>query len=705
MPSIVPMDHVDAVAASASTDSQIRATSRRPFVDGFLLLLPPLLCAILLYGPCVTYSEWYIDELFAVLRNEDARGETPLRTVFQNDFWGNPLRGGKGSWTHKSYRPLSVLSFAVQFAFLEHGLFRPQPLRAFNVALHAANSALVVILLRHGLKLSRKWSCLTACLFAAHPVHVENVVYLVGRADALATTGALLAAIAHLHVRCRRPADSPPRMLASISLLILCALLATVAGLCKESGLTLLVLTSGIELSTPQCHPRRSVLFAVASLGLFAILAVCRFQVTQGSQAAFGFVDTPVQYAESRIVRTWSYFWQHGFYAKLLLLPGDLSWDYSFDSLPLLRAGWRDLRALGAVSAYLGLVSISAWSLAGRGHRVVLLGLQQVIVPFVPASNLFFTVGVTIGERLLYPSTVGASMVLAAFGEIAEKRLSDGSTAFAPKDTLSPRTAKNPNGRRLSRLLPSALACLLLAVYVHRCGRRVWQWRSSEALFAADALAWPNSVKTRHQIGTVYHAQSRYDEALDHYNASLQVLDDNALTDHCIAQIFIETGRYPEAVERFEKIMRGHGIGFSQFNLWMLYVDYGFALTALSQFEQAVPALEHGLRVNAAIPHGQNSLGYAYANLHQMQNAQDAFARGLEYDPDNCIIWNNLAVVWMTAGALQQAAQGLERALLLEPEHPTLVHNAVLLKNAFDVGGIEQLPAKPRLELFFSRIA
>merc|ERR1712046_13120 len=147
------------------------------------------------------------------------------------------------------------------------------------------------------------------------------------------------------------------------------------------------------------------------------------------------------------------------------------------------------------------------------------------------------------------------------------------------------------------------------------------------------------------------------------------ILDDNALTDHCIAQIYIETGQYTEALQRFEKILKGHGVGFSAFNLWMLYIDYGFTLVALSRFEDAVPQLEYGLQRNTAVPHGLNALGYAQASMNQLQQAQDAFAKGLEYDPENPILWNNLAVVWMAAGALQQAAQGLERALLLEPEN------------------------------------
>lgn len=645
-----------------------------------LWLLPPL-CACVLFAPCASYSEWYVDELFAVLRNEDARGETSFQQVFSNDFWGNPLRGGKGSWTHKSYRPLAVLSFAVQFRFLGGDLFRPQPLRAFNAAVHGLNSSLLQLLLRRGLRLSRRWSCVAACLFAAHPVHVENVVYLVGRADAMATTAWLLAFLAQLRVRGAAPRCRPPRPLAMFLLLALCTALAVLGGLCKESGFTLLVFVAGFELSTPQAAPRRGACVALAALGLFAAVGYARVLVTQGTSANFGFVDTPVQYYQDVVVRTMSYLLQHAFYAKLLVLPGDLSWDYSYDSIPLMRATCWDLRVLGICSTYLAVAALSAWSLrvAGGGRRRVLLGLQHLIVPFVPASNLFFTVGVTVGERLLYPSTVGAAVVVASVGQRLEGR--------------------RP-GRPRGSHCPFLLACLLFVVYAWRCGVRVWQWRSSEALYMADAAAWPRSVKTRHQLATVYHAQGRYGEALENYNASLMVLDDNALTDHCIAQIYVETNQFQRALERFEKILRGHGVGFSQFNLWMLYVDYGFTLVSLSRHDDAVPVLKQGLKMNEAVPHGLNALGYAHASLQQLQQAQDVFAKGLEYDPENPVIWNNLAVVWMVAGAIQQAAKGFEQALVLEPGHQGFVHNAILLKKLAETG---QLMGTPRLELFFAR--
>lgn len=311
----------------------------------------------------------------------------------------------------------------------------------------------------------------------------------------------------------------------------------------------------------------------------------------------------------------------------------------------------------------------------------MLLAAQQVLIPFVPASNLFFVVGVTVGERLLYPSTVGAAMAFAALGEAAERQ---SASATWPR-----------------RRLPLLFGYVLLSAYVWKCGSRVWEWRSSEALYEADALSWPNSVKTRHQLGTVYHAQNRYEEALREYEASLAVLDDNALTDQCVAQIYIETGRFEDAVERFQKILGGHLVGFSRFNIWMLYIDFGFALVSRSRFEEAIPMLDEGLKLNLAVPHGLNALGYAHAHLQNLQQAQDAFATGLEYDPDNPVIWNNLAVVWMTAGALENAAQGIERALTLEPNHPTFIHNAMILQRAAENGGV--LEAGPRMEMFFSR--
>jgi hypothetical protein len=47
--------------------------------------------------------------VWAIVNNPDVRPGTPLRwAIFANDFWG---KGLADSTSHKSYRPLCVLSF------------------------------------------------------------------------------------------------------------------------------------------------------------------------------------------------------------------------------------------------------------------------------------------------------------------------------------------------------------------------------------------------------------------------------------------------------------------------------------------------------------------------------------------------------------------------------------------------------------------
>lgn len=49
----------------------------------------------------------------AILKNQDLQPETPIGNIWYDDFWGTPLRH---SGSHKSYRPLVVLTFRLNYA-------------------------------------------------------------------------------------------------------------------------------------------------------------------------------------------------------------------------------------------------------------------------------------------------------------------------------------------------------------------------------------------------------------------------------------------------------------------------------------------------------------------------------------------------------------------------------------------------------------
>lgn len=96
------------------------------------------------------------------------RGRTPLSSLFSSDYWGLSLNDSE---SHKSYRPLTVLSFRANHYL--HGLWSPG-FHAVNVAAHGFVCCLYF------------WSCMSfgaeitssvfaSLLFTSHPIHTEAV--------------------------------------------------------------------------------------------------------------------------------------------------------------------------------------------------------------------------------------------------------------------------------------------------------------------------------------------------------------------------------------------------------------------------------------------------------------------------------------------------------------------------------------------------
>ncbi len=114
------------------------------------------------------------DDIFAIRDNRDLRTDTPLAQVFQDDFWGKPM---SSALSHKSYRPLTVLTFRLNYAL--HGL-EPRGYHVINVALHALATSLFgwvcrrVVFAGEG---AGRNALLCALMFAAHPVHTEAVSF------------------------------------------------------------------------------------------------------------------------------------------------------------------------------------------------------------------------------------------------------------------------------------------------------------------------------------------------------------------------------------------------------------------------------------------------------------------------------------------------------------------------------------------------
>ena len=192
---------------------------------------------------CVSYCFCSLHRR-AILTNSDLRPDSPWSDLLVNDFWGTPLHH---SGSHKSYRPICVATFRLNYLF---GELEPFGYHLLNVVLHGIVSVLFYFLTKCIFGDRNLPRTIATLLFIVHPIHTEAVASVVGRAEILACLFFLLSLMAYLRsVHCRDITDVRtvhPEF--SWSWLGCSMLLAVLALFSKEQGLTVLGVCAVIDV-------------------------------------------------------------------------------------------------------------------------------------------------------------------------------------------------------------------------------------------------------------------------------------------------------------------------------------------------------------------------------------------------------------------------------------------------------------------------
>ncbi|XP_042895436.1 protein O-mannosyl-transferase TMTC2 isoform X2 [Parasteatoda tepidariorum] len=279
-------------------------------------------------------ADFAYDDSRAIKTNQDLLPSTPVSQLFYNDFWGTPLTH---SGSHKSYRPLCVLSFRLNYAL---GGMDPWSYHFFNVLLHT----MVCGLFTHFASIIFCRSILptltAGLLFAVHPIHTEAVAGVVGRADVGAAFFFLLALLSYMRYCKYRDKKQ---------YLYLCLLLSAASMLTKEHGVTVLILCAVYDmLIIHRLHPKDILLvlsqkkYSFLREGLMYLggtattLLVLRVHLMGSKAPDFAPADNPASDNNSLLTRVLTFLYLPAFNFWLLMCPRWLSFDWSMESIPLL---------------------------------------------------------------------------------------------------------------------------------------------------------------------------------------------------------------------------------------------------------------------------------------------------------------------------------------------------------------------------------
>ncbi|GLH05530.1 Protein O-mannosyl-transferase TMTC3 [Gryllus bimaculatus] len=474
------------------------------------------------------------DDLSAIRDNRDLRPHVPLKNIFFNDFWGTPIHKEQ---SHKSYRPLCVLTFRWNYAL--HQL-EPMGYHLVNMLLHS-----VVCLMYYrmcSLFLPEISSFVAAMLFAVHPIHTEAVTGVVGRAETLSSVFFLAAFIFYTKsTKRKRVTGWQPLVLSMLSV--------ATAMLCKEQGITVTGICAIYELIVAQklrildlLSLARTALSGKGSLNVswqseatkrlsvLAATTVCllavRLQIMGSRLPVFTRFDNPASVAPTP-VRQLSYHYLISVNMWLLLFPCDLCCDWTMGTVPLIES-FLDPRNIATVLSYVALLLLAyAAIIVESRHQsvVIIMSLAFLVLPFLPASNMFFPVGFVVAERILYIPSMGLCMLVGyGWGLFAQK-----------------------HGRKLAWFL---LGVLLL---VHGCKtyHRNMDWENEYTIFMAGLRVNPRNAKLFNNVGHALEKQERFEEALQYFQKAVSVQEDDIGAHINVGRTFNHLKMFKEAEDAY----------------------------------------------------------------------------------------------------------------------------------------------------------
>jgi len=287
------------------------------------------------------------------------------------------------------WRPAVIASWALDYRISSS----PHWFHAINI-LWAALAAALFALLACELG-GPAVGLIAGLLFAAHPVHVEAVANVVGRAELMAASGYALALVCAIRAEQRR------------AYLVGVALGAALAIGSKEIAVTLpaTVLLVWVARGSPLRAAWRPLVAATAPILLYFIVhGFVGIRTFYGGGLAVGLEHL------NMFQRTWAMVALSLQWWRLFLFPAHLSADYSPGELTV-ATGLTVWHLVGLV-VWIGL-GLLAWR-TRRTLPGVAIGLAWVVITISPVANVVMPSEFLIAERTLYLPSFGVVFALAS---------------------------------------------------------------------------------------------------------------------------------------------------------------------------------------------------------------------------------------------------------------------------------------------------
>ena len=477
--------------------------------------------AVLLYINTMNHS-YVIDDMIVVNNNSLTKeGVSSIPEIFKHSY----LFGYDGR-EDESYRPLTLTTFAI-----ERSLFDANSSMSHfvQILLYGLCILLLFKLLSEIFPKEKGYLVfIVTGLFLIHPIHTEVVANVKSRDEllcALFLFWSLLFFVKYVKNK-------------KIGQLILSGLLFFLATLSKETAVPSIVLFPALNWVINKDNLKQVVLNSVVFF--VPVLLYIGIRTTVLSDVL---IQDPIDPVANSLVLadSTSEFLASNFaifskYLQLLILPFNLSWDYSISTFQTV-----GFDSVAALAGLIGILFIVVVMVVGLWKRSMIgFGALLFLATFAVTSNFFFLINCVLGERFMFIPLLGFLLMLVPL--------------------IDKFNASIQNKKIL--LIP---LLLVLVFYVGRTATRNMDWKDNLSIYESGTTISPNSVKAHFNLGTEYLQQGDlstdslartqwYEKAKQSLNTARSIYPKYANIYENLGYILIEQGKLstnPEVKRNF----------------------------------------------------------------------------------------------------------------------------------------------------------
>jgi tetratricopeptide (TPR) repeat protein len=612
------------IPASASRPVPGRLAGR-PFFFAFLLAAATLA----VFWPAHRFDFINCDDPEYFINNPHVQaglGWAQIKWAFTTVYFGNWL-------------PLTWLSLMLDAQCFGSGPAAPH---LGNVLLHAANAALVFLVLRR--MTGARWrSLVVAGLFALHPLHVESVAWVAERRDVLSAFFGLLTLLCY--ARYARPATGDRRPAVTNYLLALFffagSLMSKATLVTMPFALLLLdfwplnrVSSFKFQVSSspvPGPKPGTKNFWRLALEKIpFLFFSVASMLVTYLAQQQVGAMSSLARIPWS--VRVPNAFVSYARYLGKTFWPANLALPYPYPG------HW----PAGLVALSVALVVVlslgAVW--LGRRRPFVAAGWFWFLGTLIPMLGLVQVGAQSMADRFTYIPLIGIFWVLVwGVGALVTEG-------------------------RVPKLAAVAVAILVLGACAFQTRVQLGYWRDSGTLFRHAVEVVPDNYLADSYLGAWLASQGRTDEAIARYRAALSISPDHEQALNNLGNALVSQGDVAGGIGCFQKallLLPGSP---------EVHNNLGNALARQGKFGDAEGQFHLAIKSDPDFPDAHNDLGNLLAMQGRFPDAEAEFHEAIRCQPKSADARYNLGNALALQGKFNDAIQQYAEALRLKPDYP-----------------------------------